>query len=284
MYLDNLKQQAIQAHYGTSFSPEKRGENLITEFEAILINDLEKIKDATSEQKELYISKFKSLLSAWISAKSRCLSTMIAGPSNFPVRRAEKANRSEHNRYEIFQYWREKALKGIIKSTLPEKTFQTEIERYKSELEGMKRNHELMKEGNKRIKEALKTGANIDKYLIETFDIKPHMLDWAMKFGFGLQNNNANIKRVEQRIKELEVKETIKDNENKEIAFDGGLIIFNYSIDRIQIKHNSKPDKIVIDNLKKNAFKWSPSQMVWQRQLTNNAIYAVKHFMNIKFQ
>jgi hypothetical protein len=156
MYLYNFKQQAITAHNGTSFDPDKRGENLINEFETMLTQDLEKISNATSEQKESYISKFKSLFSAWLGAKSRVISPMITGPANFPVRRNEKANRSERNKYELFAYWREKAIKAIIKSTLPEKTFQTEIERYKSELLAMQKNHELMKECNKRIKEAIK--------------------------------------------------------------------------------------------------------------------------------
>jgi hypothetical protein len=31
--------------------------------------------------------------------------------------------------------------------------------------------------------------------------------------------------------------------------------------------------------LKSHAFKWSPSNMVWQRQLTNNAIYAFNHWI-----
>ena len=281
MYLDNFRQQAISAHNGTSFDPEKRGENLINEFETMLTQDLEKLINATNEQMEQYIAKFKSLFSAWLSAKGRVLSPMITGPANFPVRRNEKANRSERNKYELFAYWRDKAIKAIIKSTLPEKTFLTEIERYKSELLAMQKNHELMKEGNKRIKDAIKNKINIDTYLTETFNIKPHMLDWTMKFGFGLQNNNANMKRVELRIKELEAKEARKDNENKELKFPGGVIILNYSIDRLQIKHDSRPERSVIDNLKHAAFHWSPSQMVWQRQLTNDAIFKAKQLTGI---
>jgi len=271
--LEEFKQRAIWAHSGTSFDPEKRGQRLIYEFEEILNGDLQKISEATQEQKSKYIEKFKSLFSAWLGAKSNCISTMITGPANFPVRRAEKANRSEQNKYELFSYWRQKAIKAIIKSTRPEKTFSSEIERYKSELVKMRKYHELMKQGNKRIKEAHKNKDDISEYLTITFGIKPHMLEWTMKFGFGLQNNNANIKRVEQRIKELEQKEAVKEKENKEIPFTDGVIIFNYSMDRIQIKHNAKPDRSTIDSLKHSGFHWSPSQMVWQRQLTNEAIY-----------
>lgn len=31
--------------------------------------------------------------------------------------------------------------------------------------------------------------------------------------------------------------------------------------------------------LKSNGFRWSPSQGAWQRQLTNNARYALKNYV-----
>ena len=53
----------------------------------------------------------------------------------------------------------------------------------------------------------------------------------------------------------------------------------NYEADRIQIKHDTKPNQDVITLMKKNAFKWSPSNQVWQRQITRNAIYATKQLL-----
>ena len=70
--------------------------------------------------------------------------------------------------------------------------------------------------------------------------------------------------------------------ENKIIKFEGGEIIFNYSIERIQIKHEEKPGAEVITLLKQNAFKWSPSQAVWQRQLTNNGIWAASRITGVQ--
>ena len=137
-----------------------------------------------------------------------------------------------------------------------------------------------MKAGNIAIKKAHKEKTDISQYLIETFGIKPHMIDWTMKFGFGLQNNNANMKRIELRIKELEAKEQNRQDEpEKEFLFNGGKVIMNYEADRIQIKHDTKPNQDVITLMKKNAFKWSPSNQVWQRQITRNAIYATKQLL-----
>jgi hypothetical protein len=284
-YLDNFKQAAIWAHNGTSFSPEKRGENLINEFEQILTDDLTKIEAATQEQKDKYIDKFKSLFSAWLGAKQRCISTMITGPANFPVRRAEKANRSEQNKYELFTYWRQKAIKAIIKSTLPE---SNPLEEAKQNLSERVKTQEAYKVINKAYKAFLKKPESLDtfdlpdwaKKLIKTFD--PSTQWYKMPIApFQLTNNLANIKRLELRVKELEQKEAVKNNEDKVYNFDGGKLILNYSIDRIQIQHDTKPEYSVISDLKKHGFHWSPSQKAWQRQLTNNALYTVKHYLNL---
>jgi len=243
LLLQGFKEKAISAHRWTSFSPERRGETMVNQYSAQLAEDLEELKaqNIDSETLAAYEQRYKSLFGAWLNAKSNCISSMITGPARFPIHKAEKANRSEENHYNIFQQWREKAKKAIIKKLQPEKTYNSEIDRYKQELEGMRKNHELMKEGNIAIKKAHKENTDISQYLMETFDIKPHMIDWTMKFGFGLQNNNANMKRVEARIKELEAKEQNRQNEpEKEFSFNGGKVILNYEADRIQIKHDSR--------------------------------------------
>ena len=283
LLLDNFRQKAIQAHNWTSHVPEKRGETMVNEYSAQLAEDLAELKaqGIDSETLTAYEQRYKSLFSAWLNAKSNCISSMITGPARFPTQKAEKANRSEQKHYDIFQQWREKAKKAIVRKAQPEKTYNSEIERYKAELEGMKRNHELMKIGNNAIRKANKDKVDITAYLIETFGIKPHMIDWTMKFGFGLQNNNANMKRVELRIKELEAKEQSRQDEpEKEFLFNGGKVVMNYEADRIQIMHDVKPTQEVITLMKKNGFKWSPTNQAWQRQLTSNAIYVTKHLIN----
>ena len=282
LLLQNFKEKAISAHRWTSFSPERRGETMVSEYSAQLAKDVEELKAQNTDSETLaaYEQRYKSLFSAWLNAKSNCISSMITGPARFPIHKAEKANRSEQKHYDIFQQWREKAKKAIVKKTQPEKTYNSEIERYKQELEGMRKNHELMKAGNIAIKKAHKDKTDISQYLIDNFGIKPHMIEWTMKFGFGLQNNNANMKRVEERIKELEAKEQNRQNEpEKEFSFNGGKVVMNYEADRIQIKHDSRPNQEVITLMKRNGFKWSPTNQAWQRQITGNAIYVTKNLL-----
>lgn len=64
--------------------------------------------------------------------------------------------------------------------------------------------------------------------------------------------------------------------------FDGGEVKFNIEANRIQIIFDGKPDEDTRSELKSEAFKWAPSQGVWQRQLTDNAIRALKRIKSIQ--
>jgi len=277
---EHLKETARRAFYWTSFSPDKRGDTARVEFYNLMMQDIEEISEADEETKEAYKKRFEQFFVSWLNANSKCASSMITGPANFNVRKHEKANNSERNHYNAFMLWREKAKKAICKRSQPIKTFSSELVRYKEELAAMQKNHELMKESNKMIAKAKKEGKDISNELMTFVGISKFDADWAMKWGFGLQNNNANMKRVEQRIKELEQKEQNATNVgSQETRYNGFDLIMNHEADRIQIKHDSRPSAEVITKLKKNGFKWSPSQGVWQRQITQNAIWTTNHLI-----
>lgn len=282
--LDNFKRQAYLAHYWTSFSPDKRGEQLIRDYNSQLDDDVNELTAAgiDSETIQSYIERYKKLFGSWLAAKGRCISSMITGPARFPTRKAEKANRSEDNHYQLWQEWRKRAKAAITRKAKEPKTFLSELDRYKKELESMRANHEKMKEGNKRIAAARKTGEDITQYLTDTFGIQPHMIDWTLKFGFGLANNSANMRRVEERIKLMEIKEAkATTTGQKEFPFDGFTVVYNYEADRIQVRHDSKPAADVIQAFKRSGFRWSPSFGAWQRQMNTNGILAAERLLNI---
>ncbi len=94
-----------------------------------------------------------------------------------------------------------------------------------------------------------------------------------------LQNNNAEIKRLEKRINELTF--------NKEVGFvgwefAGGRAEVNTELNRLQLFFDEKPSEGQRANLKANGFKWAPSQEAWQRQLNDNSIYAAGRLDFIK--
>lgn len=93
--------------------------------------------------------------------------------------------------------------------------------------------------------------------------------------GFQLSNNNANIKRVKDRIAHLERAAT---REHKEVAVGntGIKLVQNVEENRLQIIFPGKPDADVRAKLKASGFRWSPTSGAWQRHLGNSAIWAAE--------
>jgi len=77
-----------------------------------------------------------------------------------------------------------------------------------------------------------------------------------------LQNNNANIKRMKERIEQLQKN---RNQSSGEFEFDGGKIHDNVDDNRVQIFFDDKPSREMIDKLKSRGFKWAPSIGAWQR-------------------
>lgn len=283
--LQHLEGKAQRAHNWTSFWPEKRGTQMIKEYSEELNSDIAELQTGGASEESItdYKARYEKYFSSYLSAKSNCFSVMITGGSNFPVRRHEKANRSEERHYSIFREWRERAKKAIVRKAKEPKTFISEIDRYKSELSAMKANHEKMKQGNKMIAQAKKEGRDVSAELMEFLGINKFNADWAMKFGFGLANNSANIRRVEDRIKLMESKESRANTTGaEEFSFDGFKVVYNHEADRIQVRHDTKPPADIIQQFKRNGFRWSPFFQAWQRQLNNNGISAANNLLNIK--
>ena len=290
LILSHLRDLAYRAHCGTSFSPERRADQYIKDYSEILEADIKFLYDngATSDQIESYKSKYISMFSSWLSAKSRCISTMITGGSNFPVRRAEKANISEQNHYEAFNEWTKRAKIAITRKPKEEKTFVSEIDRLQQDLEQRKRTQQIMKDCNAIIKKAKGKDCTFELTVAGLSEKSAKQIqepDCIGRIGFAsfnLTNNLANIKRIESRINELKSKEvkaqTIGEVEHE---FDGFKVIFNHTDDRLQVMHDSKPDASIISKLKSNGFKWSPKNMAWQRLLNRSSIMTTNMLFNI---
>ena len=95
-------------------------------------------------------------------------------------------------------------------------------------------------------------------------------------FGFPayhLQNKSANIRRMRERLAEVEAS---ADAETREKAFDGFTIREDADINRVQILFPGKPDEATRKILKSYGFRWAPSESAWQRQLNANGRYAAK--------
>lgn len=251
-----------------------------------LVDSQEKGELAHSElqrYKEGYLLRLNKLL----GAKSRCASSAITGGSGFNVRRAEKRNMIEHNRMTELIEYSKKAQSAILKKLREYgKPVVTPIEELKSSIASCEHKQEQMKACNKIIKSskmtdeekvsqmiAMKIPENIAKQLL--------LPDFAGRIGFAdyeLINNNANIKRMKERLARLEGNEA---KATSEVVFEGGKIVDNAEADRVQIVYDDKPDADTIGKLKREGWRWSPSNMAWQRMRTNASMWSARRLAGI---
>ena len=77
------------------------------------------------------------------------------------------------------------------------------------------------------------------------------------------------------------LKET-QEQENREVTFEGGILVWNYQESRLQVFFNKIPEESKRRELKSSGFHWSPKNRAWQRQLNPNAVSAAKRILNLQ--
>ncbi|EOS24097.1 hypothetical protein C804_05264 [Lachnospiraceae bacterium A4] len=226
---------------------------------------------------DTYARKLAENMNSSFSIEARVPSILIAGGSNFPVRKKEKQNAARDRNMED---WNEiQGLLDKIRSTgmggISADDPQA-IQKLEAKLEKLQSAQDTMKAVNayyrkhktldgcpclsaERI-EAMKADMSSQWHIED----KPYP-SWA------LSNNNAEIRRVKGRIAELTKKQ---ETAYAGWEFDGGTVEANREDNRLQIYFEEKPDEKTRETLKENGFRWSPKAGAWQRQLNDNAIYA----------
>ncbi len=107
--------------------------------------------------------------------------------------------------------------------------------------------------------------------------------DYCGRVGFAdfeLKNNNANIRRLKERLADLQKKQSQETSER--VLEDGTKLVDNVEENRLQIFFPEKPVEEVRKMLGSHGFHWTPSQGCWQRQRSNAAIWAAKQILGIK--
>lgn len=268
---------AKRAHAWTSFHPEKRAASECAYFDEIML------EFAENEQVK---AKFERLFLLSLAAKSRCASAMITGPARFPVdkqrRASERQNKISGEMLDYIDRVRKAIKQEAYYAEHPEARpvmsgDSDAVERLKAKLATLQANQEKMVQANKLVRKgdkealaALLPGADIEKLLEPDFCGRIGFADYS------LTNNNAKIKATKERIEQIEKR---KATTPKDITINGVRVLENTEEMRLQLFFDGKPAVTMIATLKSHGFKWSPSNMAWQRQLTNNAIYSFNHWV-----
>lgn len=285
---------AVSAFSGTSFSPEKRAENTITEYAQTLQADYELFAkhadlggtlDMLAAEFEQYRQGYAKRYRAWLHSRSNCISAMITGPSNFPLRRAEKRNNIEHKRCDELLSFRERARKAVISKLRPDLApimagDSNAVERLRAELASLKATQAHMKAVNAAHKAFLKNPASLDKAQFPEStkntirNYKPAYSWEPHPFApYQLSNHSANIRRVEKRIETLSAAKAApvieREGANARLEDDP-------PANRIRIFFPGKPDEQIRAQLKRNGFRWSPTIGAWQAYRNHHSIELAK--------
>ena len=240
-----------------------------------------------------------------ISRRANNVSWAVAGPANFNQRRYEKQDQAMRNKasdYEEKLKNFEHNTKQRLASMEPEdkqiarwrngkwshgETISADdplaTKKLQAKLDYHKEQQQKMKDANAYYRKngtmvgfsgfSESTNRNIDSHINSDM--------WRMEKkpfqSYQLTNNNASIKSTESRLNQmLKQKATASSGGGGNTSFKGGELIRNTDMNRLQMKFDGVPDAATRQKLKSSGWRWSPSQGVWQRQLTSNAEYSAK--------
>lgn len=197
----------------------------------------------------------------------------------------ERSYRKAFELRETAAYYRAKADgvgRGGISSDDPEAVVKLRVKVAKLEL-----NQQRMRDANAAIRKNKKGGPDAQVAALVALGFSEPTArralepDFCGRIGFpdyALKNNNANIRRIKERIANLESEAKVREAGPVEQEYADGI---RYLEDdgRVQIKFPGKPAAEVRDVLKSVGFKWSPDRGAWVRMLNGSGRYAAKYVL-----
>lgn len=265
-----------------------------------------------------YSRKYAEYINKDNEISCRCPSVMIAGPANFPVKKKQKqiaawdANREN---YISLDDARHKLHYILVEEHPISSTDPDAIQKLQAKLDRLESNYAAIKEAfqkaQKDFRAELKAGTiqevkhyygcHIPEGFTEEDRNNPEMIaklpEWDRRcmvgtiyikdgktvdkpaLGYRSSNMSQERARIQKRIEEIKrTQEAPKAAEEGE----GWNLYEDTDAGRICFEFDGKPESDVISTLKANGFKWSPRNMRWQRQNTDNGRSAadrVKHYL-----
>lgn len=276
--------EAMAAHQGTSWVPEKRAQQEIESHAAELAQDRAALeKHATTPEKlatldaewARYAAGYTERKRRYLASRARVISWFIAGPSKFPAARMNKRADVSHRRLEDLISFRERALQAIIRTLHPEwrpiMAGDADAEaRLVEKIAKAEALQERMKAANAAIRKHAKAGAEaqtralVEQGLSPTHAAELLKPDYCGRIGFPdyeTRNNGANIRRMRERLEQVRRTHaqpvTEKAGANARLEDDP-------PANRVRLFFPGKPAADVRERLKRGGFCWTPSIGCWQ--------------------
>lgn len=307
----SLNQNSISQ--ANSASQYDAGSALAREAEAVFREGLEKMQPdnagALNERQQAILTarldEWKSLVEKAyndiIAKRAAWMPWTVCGPARY---NAKKNNAKADRQLEAAAEWNGKMDRFIentlsmIRDAIPHEQLIAEyrsgkrreaisgddpaaLEKLTARLEGMKERHEEAKKKNAywRKHGTMKgyPGFSDEKAAKIDAEIKALPPYAQTPFpAYHMSNENAEMKRLRDRIETIQRQQAAGDAQH---VYNGFTVEQSAADGRINITFDEKPDVPARDVLKSNGFHWSPRAKVWTRQLTDNALRAVRLYV-----
>lgn len=288
---------AEQAFNGTSFSPEKRGQSARDGYAQDMAQALEELTRHATKGCTLdilpsvfaqYRARQSSAYRAYLASSSRCVSSFIAGPSNFPAARMNKRADIAHKRFNEYYDGGKAAMRRAIKELRPDLRpimagDADAVERLQKEIDKAERVQVLMKSANAAIRKHAKAGeahqvaALMELGLTEAGAVEFLRPDYAGRIGapaYALSNNSANIRRMKERLEKIT---SAKAQPVTQLESASGITLEDDApANRVRLFFPGKPSEEIRADLKSSGFRWAPSLGAWQAYRNRCALETAK--------
>lgn len=288
-------QRAYNGYANVSFSPEVRAKSVQTDYVNDVLGlhaDMLKLcaSDAQrailAEEIERYRLGYIQRIYAVLDAKSRVVSTMIAGPANFPVERMRKRAETENKRLNEFLDWRTKAHAAIHKKILAARSEQ-ELQQARwrpvaqhifgnlttiAQIDAGGTTYNRASWVNSIIGQVERLAARGEVELVElALNYVEEYNKSHKKPAIGSRSSFWSLLDVAKAVQAKNEQAQASDTGGVLHDANGVKIVDNAEVDRIQIVFPGKPNEKTIGLLKRSGWNWSPRNGAWQRQRTENA-------------
>jgi len=244
--------------------------------------------DAPAEVERFAVRQVSLTRRAW-AMDSRCMSWFVVGPARFPVERNRKKMEWANSAYRATVEHLEAAKKAVERTAFPHGAPGGPIraanpdapELLRAEIERRRAAHAGMKAANAAIRTA--KGKEAEAVVQAVVDATGWREDTARRCvvpaqswmgqgfpAYALSGELAEIKRLEGRLAAIEANRARGTVSRQHNTTAGAVdVVENPDAARIQILFPGKPDEATRSLLKREGFRWAPSEGAWQRHLNN---------------
>ncbi|MGH1338715.1 MAG: LPD1 domain-containing protein, partial [Aureispira sp.] len=288
--LEELQTLAKEAWLNSYARPDKAAREWMAHHKEQLLQDIKRpiILEKEVRIQKYYIKKYVEFLRSELEARSKCISSAVVSPGNFPVKKAHENNRILENKIKAFETWRNEVHQQKSKAIKSGQANTSSL--LEDKLAALERYHKKLLLVNKILrdkkvvdKRAAFTQHKIPLNILEkireqgkTAPLGTIVRNANKDFKKGrfkiptvvLNSSNAAIRSIKKRIEEEKRHQTIQKEGNKITTYQGFKIVHNVELDRLQIVFEEKPPEEIRTILKRDRrFSWSRKNKAWQRRL-----------------